>query len=92
MLRCSKGLFCRRPRFREENFAEMCKILFDDVPGRNIFHVPHHCGFGITEVFFPSRLTREPIRSDFRFRAGVVREARGSEEQLIFESLVPRFR
>ena len=45
----------------------MCKILFDDVRGRNIFHVPHHCGFGISEVFFPSRLTREPLRSVFRF-------------------------
>ncbi len=39
------------------------KNLFDGFAERHILHVPRHCGFGVPEVFFPSRLTREPIRS-----------------------------
>ncbi len=48
---------------RDEDFAELCKNLFDGFAERHILHVPRHCGFGVPEVFFPSRLTREPIRS-----------------------------
>ncbi len=47
----------------DEDFAELCKNLFDGFAERHILHVPRHCGFGVPEVFFPSRLTREPIRS-----------------------------
>jgi len=37
-----------------KDFAEMCKILFDEARDPTILHVPRHCGAGVPGVFFSS--------------------------------------
>ncbi len=51
----------------ERDFAELCENLFDGLIEPSILHVPRHCGIGVPDVFFPSRITREPLRSVTRF-------------------------
>jgi hypothetical protein len=76
---------------RSEIFAELCKNFVDGSGNPTMLLVPRHCGIGVPDVFFPSRLTRESIRSGNLNRAGVVRESGSGQEQLIFDSAILDF-